>query len=243
MDICACGCNSHPPFTNRNSRSPRNGKNLSMTNFAHALQEGYHLSIFLAWFLAIGSFLLLRQFGQVSLGDLARHNCIEHDASLAHKDAEFQAEYAPCAVDNTLLAAFISDAKTLGEGEFRMNSHDVARARVRRERESPVLDPVHAEIARGEMAIALGIFGGKNGSKDGVRTGWLKEWFVYERLPQDWRYTHTQDIIKTLMTSRDIRNAMKQLRKEHEKEDAVRRAWASSEALLASGELAHEPAS
>ena len=132
MDICACGCNSHPPFTNRNSRSPRNGKNLSMTNFAHALQEGYHLSIFLAWFLAIGSFLLLRQFGQVSLGDLARHNCIEHDASLAHKDAEFQAEYAPCAVDNTLLAAFISDAKTLGEGEFRMNSHDVARARVRR---------------------------------------------------------------------------------------------------------------
>ena len=37
-----------------------------------------------------------------------------------------------------------------------------------------MLDPVHAEIARGEMTITLGIFGGKNGSKDGVRTGWLK---------------------------------------------------------------------
>jgi hypothetical protein len=214
-----------------------------MTDFAHALQEGYHLSAFLAWFLAIGSFLLLRQFGRISLGDLARHNYVEHDASLAHKDAEFQAEYAPCAVDNTLLVALLADAKTLGEGTFRMNAYDVARARVRRERESPVLDPVHAEIARGEMAIALGIFGGKNGSKDGVPIGWLKEWFGYERLPQGWKYTHKQGILKTIMASRDIRNAMKQLRKEHEREGALRRAWASSEALLASGELAHEPAS
>jgi len=49
------------------------------------------------------------------------------------------------------------------EKRSRNDAEDVARARIRRENESPVLDILHAEIARGEMAIALGV--------------WWKEWF------------------------------------------------------------------
>lgn len=182
-----------------------------MFDIAYALKAGYHLSTFLAWFLTLGGFLLLQQFGHISLGDLARHNHIEHDASLAHQNADFEAEYAPCEVDDTLLEALCSDAKTISEDGPRMNARDVARARVRRESESGPLDPVHAEIARGEMAIALGVFGGKNGSKDGIPIRWLREWIKYERLPQGWKHTHTLGFFATVKMSTDIRNAMKQL--------------------------------
>jgi hypothetical protein len=44
------------------------------------------------------------------------------------------------------------------EKRSRNDAEDVARARIRRENESPVLDILHAEIARGEMAIALGVW-------------------------------------------------------------------------------------
>lgn len=176
----------------------------------HALTAGYHLSTFFAWFLTIGTYILLLQFGRISLNDLARHNHIEHDASLAHQNSEYEAEYAPCEVDDSLLAALCEDAKTPGRVSARLNSEDIARARVRRERESP-LDGVHAEVARGEMAIALGVFGGTNGSKEGIPVKWLKEWIKDERLPQGWNYTHTQGFFETIKTSGDIRSAMKRL--------------------------------
>ena len=213
MDICACCCDRSRQFINRLYR-PRNGKDITIFGLVHALINGYNLSAFLAWFITIGGFLLLRQCGRISLADLARHNYIEHDASLAHKNIQFGAKYAPCEVDDIFLEALCSDAKTSGEGGLRMNAQDVARARIRREHESPVLDPVHTEIARGEMAITLGVFGGKNGSNDGVPIGWLKEWIKDERLPQGWKSTHKQGFFETIKTSADIRNAMKQLRQD-----------------------------
>jgi hypothetical protein len=185
-----------------------------MFDFVHALTAGYHLSTLFAWFLTIGGFFLLQQFGRISLGDLARHNHIEHDASLAHQNTEFEGEYAPCDVDDSLLEALCSDARPSAEGGIRLNAEGIARARVRRENESPALDAVHAEIARGEMAIVLGVFGGKNGSSDGVPVEWLREWFKDERLPQGWKYTHTQGFFESIRASADIRNAMKRLAEE-----------------------------
>jgi len=191
-----------------------------MFDFVYALKAGYHLSTFFAWFLTIGGFILLQQFGRISLGDLARHNHIEHDASLVHHNTELEAEYAPCEVDDVLVEALCSDARPSGgEKGFRMNAEDVARARIRRESESPVLDILHAEIARGEMAIALGVFGGKNGSIDGVPIEWLKEWIKDERLPRGWKYTHAQGLFDSVKMSTDIRNAMKRLAQEADQAD------------------------
>ena len=185
-----------------------------MFDFVYALKSGYHLSTIFAWFLTIGGFILLQQFGRISLGDLARHNHIEHDASLVHHNTELEAEYAPCEVDDALVDALCSDARPSGDKGLRMNAEDVARARIRRENESPVLNFLRAEIARGEMAIALGVFGGKNGSHDGVPIEWLKEWIQYERLPRGWKYTHTQGFLESAKAATDIRNAMKRLRLE-----------------------------
>ena len=109
---------------------------------------------------------------------------------------------------------------------LRLSAVDTARARVRRERESPrKLSAVQAEVARGEMAIALGVFGGKNGSKDGIPVEWLKEWIRDERLPQGWKYTHTQGMCQSVRASTDIRNAMKAITESYEKGGIGRWYW------------------
>lgn len=206
--ICTCLRLTHISLTLTKFDSPRNGKNIGPSDFVHALTAGYHLSTFFAWFLTIGTYLLLWQFTKLSLNDIGRHNCIEHDASLAHQNTEIDGEYAPCEVDDALLAALCDDAKTPGKGYARLSAEDIARARVRREKDSPKLSPVQAEVARGEMAIALGVFGREDGSKDSIPVPWLAEWIKDERLPQGWKYTHTQGIFKTIGASNDIRNAM-----------------------------------
>ena len=79
----------------------------------------------------------------MSLKDLARHGCVEHDASLAHMDVIGDQEFAPNAIDESYLRLLLADSKD-GVG---LTAKDIAKARVRRETECPqVLDGVHAEI-------------------------------------------------------------------------------------------------
>jgi len=79
----------------------------------------------------------------MSLKDLARHGCVEHNASLAHGDANDGKEYAPIRVDESYLKQLLADSKD-GVG---LTAEDIAKARVRRESDYPQpLDGVHAEI-------------------------------------------------------------------------------------------------
>jgi hypothetical protein len=79
----------------------------------------------------------------MSLKDLARHGCVEHNASLAHGDAIDGKEYAPTSVDESYLRLLFGDSKD-GVG---LTAEDIAKARVRRESAySQPLDGVHAEI-------------------------------------------------------------------------------------------------
>ncbi|ETW83610.1 hypothetical protein HETIRDRAFT_449299 [Heterobasidion irregulare TC 32-1] len=144
---------------------PRDGRNIHASQLISALREGLHLSLPLSLFLTFGSYLLLGQFRHLSLADLARHGAIEHDVSLAHTDAHASAEYAPCRIDKKALAALLRDS---ADGRV-LTARDVAHARVRRESRLRVpLDHVHAEIARGEMALVLGVFGQRAGAGGGA---------------------------------------------------------------------------
>ena len=189
-----------------------------MSDIASALVAGYNLTWLFAWFLTIGGFILVRQWGKICLADLARHNCVEHDASLVHHNAADEAEYAPCHIDDTLVHALCSHARTPRNGSFALNAEDLARVRVQREKVSPPLDPMHAEIARGEMAIALGLFGGLNGAQDGIPVEWLREWFRDERIPRGWKSTHSQGFVATIKASGVIRAAMNKFVAEEEDE-------------------------
>ncbi|EEB98000.1 hypothetical protein MPER_02576 [Moniliophthora perniciosa FA553] len=87
---------------------------------------------------------------------------------------------------------------------------DVGRMRARRQREiaPKKLDGLHEEIARGEMAIILGVWeqetyvenldGEKNGGvtvkKKGVPLPYLLTWLGEERLPEGWKPDHVQSL-------------------------------------------------
>jgi Peroxidase, family 2 len=187
---------------------PRDGKQLTAQTLIHALQQGYGLSTPLAYILSYGGVGLLGQLGAFGLDDLARHNRIEHDASLVHDDTPNRDEYAPILPDSSLVKQFLNTAE---DGQF-MTLEDIAKARVLREAQSRPLDNLHAEIARGEMAIVAGLFDSRN---RGIPVELLRTWVTEERLPVGWHPTHTQGLFQTMRASWQISSQMKAIRQEH----------------------------
>jgi len=183
---------------------PRDGKQLNAQIILHALQEGYGLSSALAHVLVYGGVALLGQFGSFQLSDLARHNRIEHDASLVHDDTPDRDEYAPIAPSVPLIKQFLEQSS---DGQV-ITVEDVARARVWRQSQCPVLTTLHAEIARGEMGVALGVFTPPDSDKPAIPVDMLRVWLSQERLPDGWKPTHTQGLLETMRTTRQINDAM-----------------------------------
>ncbi|KAH0578152.1 Aromatic peroxygenase [Termitomyces sp. J132] len=193
----------------------RDGKNLGIWDIVSGLKACYNLSMPLAMFLSIGGFILLRKFRNVDLHEVGEHGRIEHDASLVHQDTPKGHKYAPIAVDHVLVDSLLADAQTsnkYGDKSILMDATCVARARIRREKQCPKLDVVHAEIARGEMGIFLGVFETQVGKDVGVPVEWTHEWIGYERLPKEWRPTHVQGLFDVVCRSKAIRTAMARLR-------------------------------
>jgi len=168
---------------------PRSGRKISQWDLIRALRQGYNCSLPLAVFLAWGGYVLLAQFGHISLDDLRRHGYIEHIASLVHGDPNGDEEYAPNTVVPELLEELMKDARA-----NRFGALDIARARVRREATyvTPI-DGLHAELAHGEMALVLGIFGG---AEEQVDADILRHWLVHERFPPDWKPVHRQTLFR-----------------------------------------------
>jgi hypothetical protein len=67
------------------------------------MREHYNISLPLAIVLSLGGTLTCGRHFKIDLQDLARHNVIEHDASLTHANASPEGRYAPVAVDKALL--------------------------------------------------------------------------------------------------------------------------------------------
>ncbi|EIN10121.1 Cloroperoxidase, partial [Punctularia strigosozonata HHB-11173 SS5] len=197
----------------------RDGKNLSGRDLANGLMACYNISMPLAYFLSYGALLHPR----VELSDFALHNHVEHDASICHEDGEIFDLFAPCPVIPKMFDDFVKDSAT----GTHCNARDIAATRVRREAESlkaraaqfarftmaatSDYDGLHAEIARGETALVLGIFGGGHPTPM-VSFDVLRSWWVDERLPDGWRPTHVQKLGYTVDLSKAIRQEMKDIR-------------------------------
>ncbi|TFK53277.1 Cloroperoxidase [Heliocybe sulcata] len=184
---------------------PRDGRNLRARVLIKALQEGYNLTYPLAAFLTYGGFILLGQFAHVSLLDLCRHNAVEHNASLAHADAASGSEYAP----NVSQPGYMQALETDSSDGAHLTNFDVAKARVRREEQSGDMDGVHAEIARGEMALVLRIFGGP---EEKIPLEDLRCWLMEERFPAGWKADHRQTLLQTVRTSGKLRANMSRIK-------------------------------
>jgi len=142
---------------------------------------------------------------------------IEHDASLVHLDTPDGEEFAPTNIDQNLVDELMNDVQHKEEGsdgtESLMNIDDVARARIRREKACRPINKVHQEIARGEMAIILGVWETISKDRVGIPTKWVREWIGHETLPDGWRPTHKQGLWNTIQRSKAIRMAVEEMRK------------------------------
>jgi hypothetical protein len=164
---------------------PRSGRDIGFLQLIGAIREVYNLSYPLAITLSLVGILLcgrIRWSGlTLDLDALAAHNKIEHDASLAHRDGgSGEKKKAPIPVDRGLLSSFLAHATGTGGGGMTLD--DFVRARCAREAElGRPLGKMHAEIGRGEVALAWLVM--KDEGSGEVPVERLECWWGDERLP------------------------------------------------------------
>lgn len=211
------------------SCSPRDGQNVTATDVYHGLQKCYGLNTIFAAFLSYGGFLAVSRFGRaIPLYEIGRHNRVEHDASLVHHNSPNGEDYAPIQIDAALVDALFRDIRPTAEevdvqrskGEeaaYLFGMEDAARARVRREKEAGPLNVIQARVARGEIAIALKVFGTTVGAKTGVPAGLLRTWIQEERLPDGWEPTHRTGFFDMVSVGNEILRLVNEIRAEGDK--------------------------
>ena len=160
--------------------SNRDGRNLTVHALVEAIRRVYNFTKPLAYLLAISGVFLCGNGRTVNLDQLAKHNVIEHDASLSRQDAKPPNLYSPTLSDPNL----VDQLMRASSGTF-LVLEDLAVARVKRESQAVggPLSSLHAEIARAESGLILQVFGGENFcvDKDVLRT-----WLVDGRLSNCW---------------------------------------------------------
>ncbi|KAJ2927825.1 heme-thiolate peroxidase, partial [Candolleomyces eurysporus] len=205
---------------------PRDGKRITAWQIVKGLRECYGLTTGFSIFLSYVTWIVLRRVGPVDLYEIGKHNAVEHDASLVHHDTPAGETYAPIEIDRELLDEFVKEARTEVEVDVPSSDPekpkkeklslltiaDVGRARVRREKQSPPLSKFHAEIARGEVAIILGVWETKTKEVTGTRMDWLKVWLGEEKLPEGWRPTKQVGMFETMKRAKGIKLASEAVR-------------------------------
>lgn len=142
-----------------------------------------------------------------------------------HPDTSRGEQYAPIKVEPRLLETLFDDIrptaeeveakKAMGEpSEFMMDIEDVARARIRREKDCRPISMIQARIARGEMSIILGVMSVTVGEKTGIRAEWLRTWLGEERLPDGWKPNHVEGFWDVIKRGNKIRDLVIKLRAE-----------------------------
>jgi hypothetical protein len=140
---------------------PRDGKEINPDELKKNLMSVYGLTFALATGLVesgwqkCGKFVAGKKV-PVEWHEFAKHNAIEHDASLAHADTAVGEQFAPTTTDQGLLQDLLSRS---ADGQF-LQMEDFAQVRV--EREDALAVPLGKGgqlAARGETALILSRFG------------------------------------------------------------------------------------
>jgi hypothetical protein len=159
---------------------PHNGRDITAWQLISVMREHYHISLPLAIVLSLGGTLTCGRHFKIDLQDLARHNVIEHDASLTHANASPEARYAPVAVDKALLQHLLDVSK---DSEI-LTFDDLVSVRATRDATlAKPLSRVHGVISRGEVALTVQTLGDEEGN---MPKQFIREWFGDERLPNGW---------------------------------------------------------
>jgi hypothetical protein len=127
----------------------------------------------------VGTFVCGRHF-KIDLEDLARHNVIEHDASLTRANAIPNGRYAPVNADKELLQNILDTSPNPDVITF----DDLVTARANRDKTLiRPLSKVHSIIAQGEVALTVQTLGDHEGN---IPKRYIQEWFGNDQLPSGW---------------------------------------------------------
>ena len=179
----------------------------------------------------LGSYLLLKQdpLRSLDLREIARRGGIEHSASIVHDDCG-DATIAPAQVNLDLLHKFLNKAYSPPDSHRldhdTITVDDIAHTRVAREAVSAPIDALHAEIARGEFAMVLNIFG--KGSEKTLSKQEMDIWLNENRFPDGWTPTHSETLANTRAESTKVRELMQAYRGSI-KPELHQRLWSSIE--------------
>ncbi|KAK1225175.1 hypothetical protein PQX77_011855 [Marasmius sp. AFHP31] len=168
------------------------------------------------------------QPGVIDLKLVGRHGRVEHNASLVHEDCPPGWIYPSIKIRHHWVKKLVGDVLPPVRGygdaadeeeddsfmhawkQFTTRAYmstlvseaDVGRMRERREREceGKEMTDFHREIARGRMAIILGVWETSEELEDGkVKKGiplpYLLTWLGEERLPEGWKPDHVQGLL------------------------------------------------
>ncbi|KAI0268206.1 Cloroperoxidase [Gloeopeniophorella convolvens] len=185
---------------------PHDGRNISASQLIHAIRESYRVSLPMATILSIvGTYMCGRHF-KIDLEDLARHNVIEHDASLTHANAPPDGHYAPTSVDKELLQHLLDTSK---DHEY-LTFDDLVQARAARDAtlDRP-LSSLHGVIARGEIALTVQTLGDSAGR---IPKRYIQEWFGEQRLPHGWsKPADAIGLVSTTKIAERVRSLVKMI--------------------------------
>lgn len=168
-----------------------NGKAIRLTDLQNALETVYNLDTSLAVSLVYSGKLLTSNTTAetltptIDLDDLAKHNALEHDASLSRLD---YSEGDHVHLQPNLLTAMMADSPT----DF-LTVESLARTRVRREDHSnsignsgtDVKTTTLAYIEAAVILLALGTEKDAKGNPMAPKVA-VQRWFEEERLPLGW---------------------------------------------------------
>ena len=160
--------------------SSHDGRKLSVIELVSAMREVYNISLPLASILSLVGVVVCGDGWKFDLEDLAKHNKIEHNGSLAHADAAPGYLYAPSTPDKQLLDHLLN----LSTDGRHVTFEEFVRERAARDAAlSQPLSNVHNVIARGEIALTCQVLGDEEGR---VPTEYVSEWYGQEKLPDGW---------------------------------------------------------
>ncbi|KAH9900008.1 Cloroperoxidase [Cubamyces lactineus] len=196
---------------------PHDGRNLTASQLAHAIQEVYGLSPVFATFLAYGGVARCGTHGKLDLHELAAHNVVEHDGSLVHADAGKGEKYAPTNVDPVLLRQLLDTSP-----KDYLSLKDLTQAQVTRQAASPPLHSLQSLVSKGELDLIMEVFGvrGSEGASQSlipdealgdelvVPKSFLEQWLGQEKLPDGWQgHSHQTGFREIIAGVRSISKA------------------------------------
>lgn len=206
--------------------SNRNGRNITAPQLLNALHSGLNVSISYALFLVVYTFILFGRlplafsysssFTTLDLHELARHNILEHDASMGHADAEFESGYAPTKPSRSFIEGLIESSR---DGK-KVAVADAAKIRVVREgrsrqRRGHGLSALQEFVAQGEWGLLMGLLGEGERHKEIVEVVTLRRWLTEERLPGDRPPERQIGFVDTQLRALSVREAMSENRNGH----------------------------